>query len=153
MYYICPKRHYIPTTYGEVTRGDEKGRDGLTTDEREAARRQMMRDNGCPPRVLNNQANTMQRMQWAYEIVTARRCWYCGALAPVEGGSMNYKCVACGSGEVFVKHLDEPKGWHCINCAAKAGEPTALQVLAQQQTYNMVEELLFPRPLCTEVIQ
>lgn len=66
---------------------------------------------------------------------------------------MNELCVICGSGETFVKKLDEPRGWHCIKCAANAGNPTAIELLDHQRVTNVVEELFFPQPLCTETIQ
>jgi hypothetical protein len=78
MSYLCPN-HYIPSTYGEMTRGDEKGRDGLTMDEREAERGRMLRENGKPE---FTGALTLRGFNFTAETLSGYRCWYCGKLSP-----------------------------------------------------------------------
>jgi hypothetical protein len=79
MVYMCPDKHYVPSTYGEVTRGDERGWDGLTTDERESRRQQALDQHGRP-----SADDVSARMDWNWDMRQGRRCWYCGAPRPTN---------------------------------------------------------------------
>ena len=81
MSYICPE-HYIPQTYGEIDRyGDTlRGPDGQTLNERDAERKAALIANGQPGDTGG--VLTYKLMTWLSEIVTGRRCWYCGAVSP-----------------------------------------------------------------------
>jgi len=75
--FLCPDKHYVPSTYGEISRdgSGERGRDGKTNEEREAERQTLLESNGQPPR---SQSLTCALMEWSFDMLTGRRCWYCG---------------------------------------------------------------------------
>lgn len=83
MKYICPDIHYIPSTYGEITRdgSGDVGLDGKTNEERSQERTAMLEANGYHP-YLTDGAITSKGFEWATEVILGYRCWYCGAVSP-----------------------------------------------------------------------
>lgn len=49
------------------------------------------------------------------------------------------QCEVCNAAPIYIRHL-ETKLWHCLDCAFKAGEPTA----AIWKAHKATEELLKP---------
>lgn len=56
---------------------------------------------------------------------------------------MSDTCEVCGQEPALVWNELE-KRWYGVNCAANAGEPTALQLRAQKEATRILDRILMP---------
>lgn len=52
-------------------------------------------------------------------------------------------CDLCQTRRPFIRNLDT-RLWLCLECAANAGEPTALQLRAQKEATRILDRILMP---------
>lgn len=63
-----------------------------------------------------------------------------GAYKPARQRTAPYNCEVCNVAPIYIRNI-ETKVWHCLQCAFKAGEPTAAIWMAHK---TMDELLLKP---------